>query len=102
MKRDAVLSSCLPFLLALQTPRDLTSSLRSAYNAMSAPGHVSHRASPTIRFEMVSNATATAASAIKDKPIAVYLPGLDGYGISAATHQFDDLSRTFELWRLLI
>jgi len=37
----------------------------------------------------------------KDKPIAVYLPGLDGVGISA-TSQFDDLSKTFELWRLIV
>jgi pimeloyl-ACP methyl ester carboxylesterase len=35
-----------------------------------------------------------------DKPIAVYLPGMDGSGISAAGFQFDDLSRTFELWRM--
>ena len=36
------------------------------------------------------------------KPIAIYLPGLDGYGISAARDQFDDLATTFELWRLTI
>ena len=36
------------------------------------------------------------------KPIALYLPGLDGFGISAATWQFDDLARTFELWRMSI
>jgi len=38
----------------------------------------------------------------EEKPIALYLPGLDGFGISAATWQFDDLSRTFELWRMSI
>lgn len=37
-----------------------------------------------------------------DKPIALYLPGLDGFGVSAAIHQFDDLSRSFELWRMSI
>ena len=37
-----------------------------------------------------------------DKPIAIYMPGLDGSGISAATHQFDDLASTFELWRMSI
>ena len=37
-----------------------------------------------------------------DKPIALYMPGLDGSGISAASWQFDDLSRTFELWRMSI
>lgn len=36
------------------------------------------------------------------KPIAIYLPGLDGTGISAFNHQFDDLATTFELWRLVI
>jgi pimeloyl-ACP methyl ester carboxylesterase len=37
-----------------------------------------------------------------DKPIALYLPGLDGYGISAASFQFNDLSKTFELWRMSV
>ena len=36
-----------------------------------------------------------------DKPIAIFLPGLDGVGISA-TNQFDDLSQKYELWRLII
>jgi pimeloyl-ACP methyl ester carboxylesterase len=36
----------------------------------------------------------------EDKPIAVYLPGLDGFGISAAMWQFNDLATTFELWRM--
>jgi len=35
------------------------------------------------------------------KPIALYLPGLDGVGISA-TRQYDDLSEKFELWRMVI
>jgi hypothetical protein len=34
-------------------------------------------------------------------PLVVYLPGLDGFGISA-TSQFDDLSSTFELWRMTV
>ncbi|KAL3796794.1 hypothetical protein HJC23_010941 [Cyclotella cryptica] len=34
-------------------------------------------------------------------PLVVYLPGLDGFGISA-TNQFDDLSSTFELWRMTV
>ena len=37
-----------------------------------------------------------------NKPIALYLPGLDGYGISAASFQFNDLSKTFELWRMSV
>jgi len=36
------------------------------------------------------------------KPTALFLPGLDGYGISAATTQFDDLSAAFNLWRLTV
>lgn len=32
-------------------------------------------------------------------PLLVYLPGLDGFGISA-TAQFDDLSSSFEFWRM--
>jgi pimeloyl-ACP methyl ester carboxylesterase len=36
------------------------------------------------------------------KPIALYLPGLDGYGISAGPWQFNDLSKTFELWRMTV
>ncbi len=35
------------------------------------------------------------------KPIAIYLPGLDGVGISATT-QFDDLTDQFEFWRMTI
>lgn len=38
----------------------------------------------------------------EEKPIAIYLPGLDGYGISAASFQFNDLSKTFELWRMTV
>ncbi|KAL3827524.1 hypothetical protein ACHAXA_002021 [Cyclostephanos tholiformis] len=34
-------------------------------------------------------------------PLLVYLPGLDGFGISA-TAQFDDLSKTFEFWRMTV
>lgn len=45
-------------------------------------------------FESVANSYST------EKPIAIYLPGLDGFGISASTWQFNDLSKTFELWRM--
>jgi pimeloyl-ACP methyl ester carboxylesterase len=34
-------------------------------------------------------------------PLLVYLPGLDGFGLSA-TAQFDDLSSSFEFWRMTI
>jgi pimeloyl-ACP methyl ester carboxylesterase len=32
------------------------------------------------------------------KPVAIYLPGLGGFGISAVT-QFDDLANAFQFWR---
>lgn len=35
------------------------------------------------------------------KPLALYLPGLDGVGFSAMA-QFDDLSNAFEFWRMTI
>ena len=34
-------------------------------------------------------------------PLLLYLPGLDGFGISA-TAQFDDLASSFELWRMTV
>lgn len=34
-------------------------------------------------------------------PMLIYLPGLDGLGISA-TSQFDDLASSFELWRMTV
>ena len=34
-------------------------------------------------------------------PLLLYLPGLDGYGISA-TSQFDDLATSFEFWRMTV
>mmetsp|Transcript_951 Transcript_951/g.2119 ORF Transcript_951/g.2119 Transcript_951/m.2119 type:complete len:809 (+) Transcript_951:109-2535(+) len=37
----------------------------------------------------------------KPPPLLIYLPGLDGFGISA-TAQFDDLSSSFEFWRMSI
>ncbi|GKY96946.1 hypothetical protein MPSEU_000653600 [Mayamaea pseudoterrestris] len=98
--RCSGLSSCLPFLLAIQKPQDLASSFRSVYEALAVPSSVSYHASPTIRFDKVFNETASDKN--NKKPIAVYLPGLDGYGISAATHQFHDMSNTFDFYRLFI
>ena len=82
-------------------------------------GSVTRQVSPTMTFSFVSppstNGTSTwRASSSKEesnssnnnkssnKPIVIYLPGLDGTGISAFTHQFDDLATTFDLWRLII
>lgn len=38
----------------------------------------------------------------KNKPIALYIPGIDGYGRSAEKYQFDDLASTFHFYRLTI
>lgn len=86
----------LPFLLALQKPHDVSLSFQQLYDQLAAPSDTVHEISPTLRFNKVSEEREEV------KPIAVYLPGLDGYGISAATYQFGDLSATFDLWRLFI
>jgi pimeloyl-ACP methyl ester carboxylesterase len=56
---------------------------------------------------MMNSTTNTVVSEVSskygtEKPIALYLPGLDGFGISAATWQFNDLSNVFELWRMSV
>ena len=97
---------CLPALLAVQRPQDLASSFRKVYHDLAVPGQECFQASPTIRFDKVvsyvrvSNETTTTER--DNRPVAVYLPGLDGYGISAATHQFHDLSTTFQFWKLFV
>ncbi len=51
-----------------------------------------------------SNLESAEKEAIKSSeqpPLLLYVPGLDGFGISA-TAQFDDLSSSFEFWRLTI
>jgi pimeloyl-ACP methyl ester carboxylesterase len=55
------------------------------------------------RYDMTSDCVFEEISAShgSTKPIAIYLPGLDGVGISA-TQQFDDLAESFELWRMSI
>lgn len=84
-----------PFLLALQKPQDLSLSFQQVYDQLASPSATCQEISPTLRFNRVSE------ERDEKKPIAVYLPGLDGFGISAAT-QFSDLSHIFELWRLFI
>lgn len=84
------------FLLAAHKPQDLASTFRLVYDELARPGTVSYPSSPTIRFDRVSNESST------QRPIALYLPGLDGYGVSAATYQFQDMARTFDFWRLFI
>jgi hypothetical protein len=90
--------SCVPLLLALQKPQDLTSSFRQVYETLARRGDESYQLSATVRVDKVSHGDKTRTK----KPIAVYLPGLDGYGISAATFQFEDLSRTFDFYRVFI
>lgn len=60
--------------------------------------------SPTISFTYMSSGDTMKTDEddeMKQKPILLYLPGLDGLGISCIT-QFDDLSKNFEFWRLMI
>lgn len=89
--------------------------------------NVSKEYSPSIKFSFVSPPSAThtfswrcesqkdieasledesfyesiSASHNSKKPLALYLPGLDGKGISA-TQQFDDLAESFEFWRMTV
>ena len=48
-----------------------------------------------------SSSSSLMSSGEKPHPLMLYLPGLDGFGISA-TAQYDDLSNTFELWRMTV
>jgi pimeloyl-ACP methyl ester carboxylesterase/1-acyl-sn-glycerol-3-phosphate acyltransferase len=102
---------------------------RSVYQTLGDRGPVFQRYSPTIKFTFVSpprngkewsdedvlladadlmttNVDKTvfdkvAARHGSNKPIALYLPGLDGFGISGVA-QFNDLSKQFELWRMSV
>jgi pimeloyl-ACP methyl ester carboxylesterase len=117
-------------LLLLATPtnsyspnsvREIVDNFRGVYEKLES-ADIFHPASPTIRFSFVppndgsnnedsippvSSAGDTAAfhhvaSRYGDeKPLAIYLPGLDGFGISA-TQQYDELAGKFELWRMTI
>lgn len=111
------------FLLATSSnapgsPNALVDSFRKVYESLEQPGAIHRLASPTLTFSYVTpplNNKSTwndleiqqqqlpaALRPDPDKPIAIYLPGLDGYGISAATTQFDDLATAFQLWRLTV
>eukprot|EP00568_Trieres_chinensis_P004197 CAMPEP_0183298454 /NCGR_PEP_ID=MMETSP0160_2-20130417/5467_1 /TAXON_ID=2839 ORGANISM="Odontella Sinensis, Strain Grunow 1884" /NCGR_SAMPLE_ID=MMETSP0160_2 /ASSEMBLY_ACC=CAM_ASM_000250 /LENGTH=727 /DNA_ID=CAMNT_0025460489 /DNA_START=68 /DNA_END=2251 /DNA_ORIENTATION=+ len=88
--------------------------------------NLSRQYTPTIKFSYVAPPSATAESSWRcqtqkengalsedmffdciasthnsTKPLALYLPGLDGFGISAS-QQFDDLAETFEFWRMIV
>ncbi len=63
-----------------------------------------HENASLTEIQHKSNLESTKKEAIKSSeqpPLLLYLPGLDGFGISA-TAQFDDLSFSFEFWRLTI
>ena len=66
------------------------------------------KASPTIYFqytrplvERSTNNEDFEEEVSTTRPLLLYLPGLDGQGISAV-QQFDDLSNNFEFWRMRI
>lgn len=125
------LTNLVPFLLASSpgtTPQitsfqSMAQQVNTVYRDLDqAP--VYHQASSSVKFSFVSPVDSTtgyddlmshseidpepnslfrrvASKHGVDKPLAVYLPGLDGYGISA-TQQFEDLSDSFELWRMTV
>ena len=96
---------------------DVVTKFRDVYSELESPD-IWHPVSPTIRFSFVrpthngdgpsvsSAGNTTVFHQVEkqygtDKPIAVYLPGLDGFGISA-THQYEELADKFEVWRMTI
>lgn len=104
------------FMLAAWTPNrpgDIASGFSNVYSSLQESGPIYQLATDTLRFSYVSppkndgTSTWNNASTWGDitrpdgsKPLAVYIPGLDGFGISAQGYQFNDLARTFELWRM--
>jgi pimeloyl-ACP methyl ester carboxylesterase len=101
-------ASTSPSSTTIRQPQDLLASLQQTYTDLHTAGPVHRNATETLRFSFVpplyknSSAHTAALAEIAPKPIALYIPGLDGYGISASTHQFSDLSNIFEFWRLTI
>lgn len=96
-----------------RTPHDMIASLRQVYVDLAEPGLRNKLITPNFFFSYVSPPTANGSKPsggqdplendnIQSKPIALYLPGLDGYGISAARNQFDDLAKVFEFWRMTV
>jgi pimeloyl-ACP methyl ester carboxylesterase len=91
-----------------QSPQDLLATLQQTYVDLQTAGPLHRNVTETLRFSFVPPlyengiAHTETSEEISPKPIALYIPGLDGYGISASTHQFSDLSNIFEFWRLTI
>jgi pimeloyl-ACP methyl ester carboxylesterase len=109
--------STVKTLTTPRTPSDLSRNFFEVFQDLERPGPIFKQVTPTLRFSYVTptidgestwstivdvpeevkpNATGT------KKPIALYVPGLDGFGISAFRNQFDDLADNFEFWRLTI
>ncbi len=95
-----------------QTLQDLVDSFQEVYRELERPSALSTEITPTLRFDFIAPPSSEETLTWRDsshvnsmdnssKPLAIYLPGLDGYGISAVS-QFDDLARTFETWRLVV
>jgi len=103
---------------------------KDAYRDLASPGCFVARASSTVSFQHVRPAAERASTSSGEaadmgeaavgsadarraldamrtsrgdgtRPLLVYLPGLDGVGISAV-QQYEELSRTFELWRMRV
>eukprot|EP00542_Grammatophora_oceanica_P005239 CAMPEP_0194067984 /NCGR_PEP_ID=MMETSP0009_2-20130614/86846_1 /TAXON_ID=210454 /ORGANISM="Grammatophora oceanica, Strain CCMP 410" /LENGTH=706 /DNA_ID=CAMNT_0038721039 /DNA_START=86 /DNA_END=2206 /DNA_ORIENTATION=+ len=99
--------------------KDLTSVTRNIYADLSTAS-INKTSSPTVRFSFVNPGSWNAPIEPSfdpsteydifsnvanqfgpEKPLALYLPGLDCAGVSG-TQQFDELSQKFELWRLSV
>ena len=110
-----------------KSPYDLSAVLLQVYVDLEQPGNTYKAVTPNLRFSYVppsmdqekrekgedkaegddeENETFSQDNTehhhTSNKPVALYLPGLDGYGIGAARNQFDDLSQTFEFWRMTV
>ena len=106
-----------------QSPtRKIIADVKDIYRGLSQ-GCYTYESTPTIQFkytsplderlsfkdtmeQSMSSGTESIYDQIKSshqnsKPVLLYLPGLDGLGLSAS-RQFDDLSNTFEFWRMTI
>ena len=101
-----------------KSPYDLSAVLHQVYVDLEQPGNTYKAVTPNLRFSYVppsvdkekreegegkaegddeENETLSQDNGehhhTSNKPVALYLPGLDGYGIAAARNQFDDLSQ---------
>jgi pimeloyl-ACP methyl ester carboxylesterase/1-acyl-sn-glycerol-3-phosphate acyltransferase len=95
---------------------DLSSRFNGVYETLQQ-AHIYKDYSSTIKFSFVTPPSlsedlstqepgsnifeSVSTSYGSEKPIAVYLPGLDCFGISGV-QQFEDLSERFELWRMTV